>query len=329
MLDILELWSTLVDNLKSKRLSLHSPLEEMVLASAGLHLAYVDNRRDALKKFRVDFWEDLKKSFSNEVQFLRWMQEQGIRREILYSKSEHFPDFIFKCYQEHGRLFDGSLLELKDSKGGTIASFNSTLPTRFKTLDEVDAVNGDHLVSHITSMKENLPPELEEYRTYPRKCFYLVRTHNRNYRVRLSVVDGSFFETVPREHLLYQAMVEILQESLQKEGLDFPRQKIDEFQRLLSSMTDQSIIAKSREISGASIRPRFRVMAEVHSEGNPHNPRFYPEIKEGTANLILKDNTEEETMLQQLLRLHPDLQVFRIFHQRNGKHLVIQWSPAG
>ena len=57
----------------------------------------------------------------------------------MYSKSEQFPDFLFKTRKHAGKLICGSLLELKDSKGGSVASFNSTLPTKYKNLEEIEA----------------------------------------------------------------------------------------------------------------------------------------------------------------------------------------------
>ena len=51
---------------------------------------------------------------------------------ILYSKSEQFHDFLFKARKSEDTLICGSLLELRDSKGGNVASFNSTLPSKTK-----------------------------------------------------------------------------------------------------------------------------------------------------------------------------------------------------
>ena len=111
------------------------------------------------------------------------------------------------------------------------------------------------------------------------------------------------------------------------------------------SHLEQGDIAKSRSIENASIKPRFRIMAEPHSEGNPHR---YPEIKPRTVNLILKiPSTNIERWLKEefasiglkpyishknkVIRLELNFkgkpltfEVFVIRHKRNGDHLVIQ-----
>ena len=46
----------------------------------------------------------------------------------------------------------GSLMELKDSKSGSIASFNSTIPTKQKSLEEINVINGGDLVSRIAKI---------------------------------------------------------------------------------------------------------------------------------------------------------------------------------
>jgi hypothetical protein len=47
------------------------------------------------------------------------------------SDSGAFPDFVLAC-EPHSPLGNGALLELKDSAGDQIASFNSTLPSARK-----------------------------------------------------------------------------------------------------------------------------------------------------------------------------------------------------
>lgn len=47
-----------------------------------------------------------------------------------------FPDFVL-AWEGTSTLGDGALLELKDSRGKAIASFNSTLPSARKTLDKL------------------------------------------------------------------------------------------------------------------------------------------------------------------------------------------------
>ncbi len=81
-----------------------------------------------------------------------------------------YPDFILAS-QNPSLLGDGAILELKDSKGAQIASFNATIPTRFKSLNEVQHVTKSKLPV-ISASLYDLPISLEpEYVTRPRTCF--------------------------------------------------------------------------------------------------------------------------------------------------------------
>jgi len=315
-IDVIDFFIGAVNSLKAGTLSLHSPLEEIVLKVSARNLAYIDNRRDAKVKYGYDFWEGLDKDSLKTV---------GIGEKLLYSESAQFPDFIFKSREHDNQLTCGSLLELKDSRGGSIASFNSTLPTKSKSLEEVDIVNGNNLVSRVTSIKDSSLAEDENYYTYQRKCFYLIRTYRDDDRVKVSLVDGSFFETIPKDHLIYQMFLNILQEHLDKKDIKVSDEKLREFQELLSHITDQTIIASSQNIEKASVKPRLRIMAEVHSEGNPHSSS-YPKISEGSFNLITQKALFTKELGEKLHSEVPDTEQSVINHKRNGEHIVFQFK---
>lgn len=313
-IDVIDFFIGAVNSLKAGTFSLHSPLEEMVLKVSARNLAYIDNRRDAKAKYGYDFWEGFDESA---------LKLAGIKKTLLYSQSAQFPDFIFKSMEHGSQLTCGSLLELKDSKGGNISSFNSTLPTKCKNLEEVDIVNGTNLVSRITSIKNGALARVPNYYTYQRRCFYLVRTHKDGDKVKISLVDGSFFETVPKEHLIYQMFLNILQAHLDKKDIKVSGETLEQIQKVLSYVTDQTIIASSQSIEKASVRPRLRIMAEVHSEGNPHSS-FYPEILESSFNLIIHKSLFMSELEERLTYEVPQLCVFAIQHKRNGEHIVFQ-----
>jgi hypothetical protein len=70
-------------------------------------------------------------------------------------------------------------------------------------------------------------------------------------------------------------------------------------------------------------------MAEVHSEGNPHNASFYPEVSEQSLNLILQASPQEREQLEKMLACEvPEVKIFSISHKRNGEHLVFQLKLA-
>jgi hypothetical protein len=254
------------------------------------------------------------------------MQSQGINKRILYSKSEQFPDFLFKVRKRENKLICGSLLELKDSKGGGIASFNSTIPTKYKSLYEVDVINGGNLVSKITSTVDGELASDKSYYTFQRRNFYFIRTHKDNdSRVKISIVDGSFFETVSKEHLIYQMFLNILRNHLEKKDIKIPSELLNEIENSLSYITDQTIIAASQIIEKASVRPRLRIMAEVHTEGNPHS-RLYSEIPRRSVNLIIQGHAYREEITELIHRTIPDIKVLTIQHKRNGEHVVFQYQ---
>jgi len=124
-IDVIEFFIGAVNSLKRGTLTLRSPLEEIVMKVGARNLAYIDNRRDAKVRYGYDFWESQGRAS---------LKTAGVGEKLLYSQSAQFPDFIFKSRWHENQLTCGSLLELKDSKGGAISSFNSTLPTKSKNL---------------------------------------------------------------------------------------------------------------------------------------------------------------------------------------------------
>ena len=315
--DAAELFTNAVNDIKKRVISLDSPLEEIVLKECSQSLAYVDNRGSAKKDYGFDLWKDVD---------LGLLRKQGLNERLFYSESQQFPDFLFKTKRREGNYIRGSLMELKDSKGSNISSFNSTIPTKTKTLEEIDIVNGNKLVSKIASIMDGELPPNEDYMKFERKCFYLVRTQRKSRRVKLSIIDGAFFETIPKERLFHEMLLNVYHRHLEKKGIDTPKETLKEVEKALQCIDDQTIIACSQLIEKASVRPRLRIMAEVHPEGNPHST-FYPQIAEGSFNLILQSTNEATLLKEELLRHIPDLEVFPIMHKRNGEHLVFQYRP--
>ena len=322
--DAVDFYIGMIDALKSGIISPRSPLEEIALKAGKEGFAYIDNRRDAKGKYGYDPWGIVKNQFEDEEQFVSWIKSR-INKKLLYSKSEQFPDFMFKARKHAGRLICGSLLELKDSKSGSIASFNSTLPTKYKNLDEMDVINGKNLVSRVASIIDGELSSERFYRSFERGCFYLVRTHaGKDDKVKISVVDGSFFETVPKEHLIYQMFLNILRNHLEKKEIKIPPETLTQLEKALSHVTDQTIIASSQIIEKASVRPRLRIMAEVHSEGNPHSS-FYPEVSERSLNFIVGAPAYKKELAEVISQKIPEIKRFTIQHKRNGEHVVFQF----
>jgi len=252
------------------------------------------------------------------------------------SDSGAFPDFVLAS-EPHSPLGNGALLELKDSAGDQIASFNSTLPSARKR------------ISRLTKMVQTAVQNYESERGCAcpdeRDCFYLVRTKNKYPECRLSVVQGTFFETIPNQELLKSLWKDLLEQS----GVPIEQHK--EILDYLAKL-ERDQIAESRVIERAAIKPRLRIMSEVVADANPHR---YQEIGERTVNLILKALSEDssESLVQWILHCFSadDLRVravsedviiisddsggqikcrlLRIEHKLNGLHLVVQVQLDG
>jgi hypothetical protein len=110
------------------------------------------------------------------------------------------------------------------------------------------------------------------------------------------------------------------------------------------SQLEQTVIARSRHIEGASVKPRFRIMAEVESDANLH--ASYPEIIGRTVNLVIKRELHYDwAWLQSAFKaddvsvsVNPEgesarllingclsVRCFSIWHLRNGEHWCLQW----
>ena len=180
-------------------------------------------------------------------------------------------------------------------------------------------------MSRIAAVKDGEFALDERYFKFQRRCFYLIRTHRGSKKVKVSIVDGSFFETVPKEHLFYQMFLNVLHAHLRKKKIKISQETLEKVEDALSHITDQTIIAGSQIIERASVRPRLRIMAEVHPEGNPHS-RFYPEITEGSFNLILQSLPQTKELEKELSVHIPEIEVFSVHHKRNGEHVVFQFK---
>ncbi len=152
-------------------------------------------------------------------------------------------------------------------------------------------------------------------------------------------MEGSFFETLRKDELLARVWDQVLDTS----GIA-AAERLHIVEHLAS--LEQEEIARSREIAQASVKPRLRLMAEVHSDAKLH---AYPEIKPCTVNLVLKRETgfNEQWLQRELVKEgfqnkivrdddvrlvfssennQVELRYFVILHKRNGEHIVLQYE---
>lgn len=314
-------------------------LQSIVLEQAGLF-------HQRLQKFDKRFYEEAAQKQPILSKRLTVCRDNSDSRKVAaawYGRGDWakdsgvFPDFVL-ALDDLETFGNGAIVELKDSNGSNIASFNSTIPTRFKSLIEVQAIMGSRMVVEAAWLRDFPQSLAEDYLSKERHCFYLIRTHRRlQERVRISLVEGSFFETIPKSELIQRVWEQILKE------IGVSEEQKQQLLPLLAQL-EQSMIAHSRHIEGASVKPRFRIMAEVESDANLH---AYPEVKPRTVNLVIKrEQYHNWTWLRENfatdgieVKITPEgdkaklviadsllIRCFSIWHKRNGEHWCLQWQ---
>lgn len=280
--------------------------------------AYVGNRH-SLRSFLKDSLKYLRSDCIPSEKDIEWWYGSS-----KLTDSGAFPDFVL-AWEGLKVPGDGALLELKDSASSNIASFNSTLPTAQKALN--------HLTPTVWKTVQRFEKCFVGEGPLQRDCFYLIRTgRSTGSNAILSLVQGTFFETLPTSELLKALWGDVLQET------GMPADLYQEVLQYLISLTRDGI-SRTRHIEKASIRPRLRLMSEIHPDGNPH---LYAEILPGSFNLIMRHPSVEDvaswlqevfgveglhiSFKKQTVRLNDiPLAIKPIHHKRNGLHLVLQY----
>ena len=245
-------------------------------------------------------------------------------RELLSCENKNtFPDMAIRINPSR-KPPGGELIELKDSKTSYgIASFNSTIPT------------GRKKIASITSGKTNVVRQRmqgagEDIHSLPeRDVYYLVRGKKAD-NIKVCLVHGSFFETVPVDKLIKSSFGQVLSEGLKENKAQVSTDLSD----IMDNVTlSQSHFSKSRHVKDASVKLRFRVMTEAENEGNILNPQLYPEIKDNTLSLVAPGDSPAATeKVKQYLRLaisQSELahgKKFTITHPFNGDFFVLSYA---
>lgn len=232
-----------------------------------------------------------------------------------------FPDLAIRLSTEDPLFTGGELIELKDSKTYSVASFNSTIPAGRKDIEKV-----------IKTVNSNIRRQMEaagnNTLSLPyRDVYYLIRgKHETNAKIVL--IHGSFFETVKSDVLISQSFEQVLEERLVKYNI-----QLDEKAKsiLVDMFSEQESFSKVRNVDNASVKLRFRIMTEVKAEGNILNKNQYPEIKDNTVNFIAPyhNEAEKEIVLRrfQTIFYKGEIEKYSIFslkHHLDGYFLVFQ-----
>lgn len=234
-----------------------------------------------------------------------------------------FPDLAIRLNKDRKMFTGGELIELKDSDSYTVSSFNSTIPSGSKRIEDI--ITGENGI-----IKQQMEKVGNDIFSLPvRDVFYLVRG-KKNKHTKVCLVYGSFFETISVENLISQSFYQVLEERLKESGKEIS----DELkQTLISILSQQQSFSKVRNVEKSSVKLRFRIMTEVKAEGNILNSKKYPEIKDNTLNFVLPchDAEEENNTLKkaEIVLGKTGLEQFNIFkikHHFNGYFLVLQTS---
>ena len=236
-----------------------------------------------------------------------------------------FPDLAIKLNNPDGLFSGGELIELKDSKSYSVASFNSTIPTGVKDIRKLIGGKSNVIRTRMQEAGNNIL-------SLPiRQVFYLVRGKKAPH-VKVCLSHGRFFETIPVSTLISEAFGQALEERLAELKLELSEPMK---QALLDIFSEQETFSRTRSIENASVRLRFRIMTQVEKGANLLNPNQYPQIGDNTLNFAVPchDSEEEElhvhrmqTAFRQmdLSHLYSQMRVFLLQHHYNGNFLIFQ-----
>ncbi len=234
-----------------------------------------------------------------------------------------FPDLAIKLNAENELFTGGELIELKDNKSYSISSFNSTIPTGQKNINDLLPTKNSKIRDQMEAAGDDI------YSLPQRDVFYLIRgKDNKRNTVKTVLVHGSFFETISVNKLISGSFSQILEERIRESGIEVN----DETKKtIIDIFSEQKSFSKVRHVDKASVKLRFRVMTEAKAEGNILSTAKYPEIEDDTLNLILPCHDEET---EKMLRLKFEtvfgkaatkrFKIFKFKHHFNGYFLVFQ-----
>lgn len=232
-----------------------------------------------------------------------------------------FPDLAIKLNKDRSIFTGGELIELKDSISYSISSFNSTIPTRKKNISKIISSESSSIFKQMQASGDDI------YSLQERDVFYLVRGKSKE-NVKVCLVYGSFFETIPVENLISGSFKQVIEERLK--GIGY--QLNDELEAVINKLfSEQEAFSKVRKVEKSSVNLRFRIMTEVKVEGNILNSKKYPEISDNSLNFLLpayskidEDEIMEKFNLVFTTKKKEEFSIFKIKHHFNGYFLVFQ-----
>jgi len=261
----------------------------------------------------------------NRLEWVPKLEDFPFDIELLsYKGRGKFPDFAIRV-NPGGDPSGGELIEAKDSKSYAVPSFNSTIPTGYKSIESL--IQGRSSV--VREQMEEIGDDI--YAVPLREVYYLLRGKDpKTSNTKICLVHGSFFETVNVEELIRKAFGQVLDERLEAEDHAISSELHDLMLRIFSK---QDSFSKVRHVENASIKLRFRIMTEVKKEGNVFNSKVYPGIRENTLNFIIP-NYPADDIAQRKLYIRQALSASElsegmntiITHPFNGDFFVLSYA---
>ena len=237
-----------------------------------------------------------------------------------------FPDLAIKLNRGNLQFTGGELIELKDStKGYSVASFNSTIPTGEKDIQKLTTGTTNTIRTQMQEAGNDI------FSLPTRQVFYLIRGR-KQVNVKACLTHGKFFETVPVSKLISESFSQALEERLDELGESL---SVQMRQKLLDLFSEQQTFSRVRNVDDASVRLRFRIMTEVKAGANILNPNQYPQILDNTLNFGVpchgktEQNQQHDKMriaFEEMIceNLFSQMQVFNLQHHFNGNFLIFQ-----
>ena len=243
---------------------------------------------------------------------------------LSWTTKSRFSNLAIK-FNNGDTLFDGGeLIELKDSKSYSVASFNSMIPTGEKDVRKV--------TPHLESIRPTQGHEEDEEvpSLSVRQVFYLIRGRKKS-NAKVCLSHGKFFETIPVSTLISESVGHALEKQLDELGESSASLK----ETLTALFSETKTFSRARTTEGASVQLRFQVMTDVKAGANLLNPNQYPQIGDNTLNFAVPchDGEEErlhihrmQTAFRQMdaSHLYSQMRVFLLQHHYNGNFLIFQ-----
>ena len=241
------------------------------------------------------------------------------------NKRGRFPDLAIKLSHGDPQFIGGELIELKDSKTYSVASFNSTIPTGEKDIKKL--IEGKE-----NTIRTQMQEAGNDILSLPvRQVFYLIRGKKRS-NVKVCLTHGKFFETVPISTLISESFGQALEERLDELGETL---SISMRQKLLDLFSEQQTFSRVRDVDNASVKLRFRIMTEAKTDANILNPNRYTQIGDNTLSFVVPchrdaDQNQQHSKMKVAFEqlgcsgLFAQVEVFILQHHFNGKFVVFQ-----